>query len=139
MSAYEFFFTCQEGYLLIVFALFVLDLVSRSTFVFVKGVLVAKCDRVAVLREVRRRCQQTLPSSSSSCLFAFSYPYKIPFFLFFLIFTYTPPCPVVLDLVPGVDKGLFLNDVIIFGGYPAPPPSLLSSCHLSGTPPSLYA
>ena len=84
MSACEFFFTCQEGYLLIVFALFVLDLVSRSTFVFVKGVLVAKCDRVAVLQEVRRRCQQTLPSSSSSCLFAFSYPYKIPFFLFFL-------------------------------------------------------
>ena len=32
-------------------------------------------------------------------------------------------------------KGLFINDVITFGGYPDPlPPSPLSSCHLSATP-----
>ena len=36
-------------------------------------------------------------------------------------------------------KGLFINDVIAFGGYRAPPPSPLSSCHLSATPPPLQA
>ena len=35
-------------------------------------------------------------------------------------------------------KGLFINDDITFGGY-ADPPSPLSSCHLSATPPPLYA
>ena len=34
-------------------------------------------------------------------------------------------------------KGLFINDVIAFGGCSGPPPSPLSSCHLSTTPPPL--
>ena len=87
-----FFFTCQEGYLLIVFALFVLDLVSRSTFVFVKGVLVAKCDRVAVLREVRRRCQQTLPLPLAPVSLLFLIPTKYPF-SFFSYFYKKPSLP----------------------------------------------
>ena len=33
------------------------------------------------------------------------------------------------------DKGLFINDVITFGGYRDHPPSPLSSCHLSASPP----
>ena len=32
------------------------------------------------------------------------------------------------------DKGLFINDVITFGGY-LEPPSPLSSCHLAAAPP----
>ena len=33
-----------------------------------------------------------------------------------------------------VDKGLFINDVIIFGRYRDPPPPLVITCHFSATP-----